>query len=57
MCVAVVGTADAMKRATGMRTFDLDVGAEEMDDVVEELFKKKHTLQVSDYTIDLSVRS
>ena len=42
---AVVGTADQMKKATGMKTFDLDVGAEEMDHVVEEMFKKKHTLQ------------
>ena len=39
----IQGGSDMMKKAIGQRTFDLDVGAEEMNQVVEELFKKQHT--------------
>jgi hypothetical protein len=34
---------DKVKKALGSKTFDLDIGAEEMDNVVEGLFQKKHT--------------
>ena len=34
---------EEMKRAIGQKTFDLDIGAEEMDSVLEGLFSKKHT--------------
>jgi hypothetical protein len=37
------GEGDTLKNALGQKTFDLDIGAEEMDDVVEGLFQKKHT--------------
>ena len=34
---------DSLKKAIGTKTFDLDIGAEEMEHVVDDLFQKKHT--------------
>lgn len=39
----LAGEDDKVKNALGQKTFDLDIGAEEMDSVVEGLFQKKHT--------------
>ena len=39
----IAGSADLMKKAIGQKSFGLDVGHEEMNDVVDDLFHKKHT--------------
>ena len=39
----VAGGTDLMKKAIGQKSFGLDVGHEEMNDVVDDLFHKKHT--------------
>ena len=39
----IAGGADLMKKAIGQKSFGIDVGHEEMNDVVDDLFHKKHT--------------